>query len=332
LRTLSLKRITMPKVAVLATGFVAAVMVATITPMPAQATPRAADCTGCHAGSTTTTVTATPSVTAPAPGATYTVAITLTANAAGGDTGYGIVAVAPTPAPLVKVFGGMTGASALSYTATMIAPATAGTYSYTVWTNQGPTSAGQVGSKVYSITVGAVPTTPPTTIPPTTVPPTTIPPTTIPPTTIPPTTIPPTTIPPTTIPPTTPPVVLPPVTPLPVIRVGEGDLRPSSAVGTKHLGMYASYGDMSCKACHNGLKQPAPPIISGEGINMQRGISCVTCHNGRREFAIFVAKMVPAKATATTPAGTQIAYGRCSDCHTIASRGGDWGGSHESDD
>src|SRR6185295_6554957 len=81
--------------------------------------------------------------------------ITLSANPLGGDTGYGIVPITPA---LEKTFGGMTGAGALSYTATMIAPAVAGTYSYTVWTNQGPTDGtGQVGSKVYTITVAAAP-------------------------------------------------------------------------------------------------------------------------------------------------------------------------------
>src|SRR4029079_13071662 len=146
-----------PKVAVLATGLTVALLAATIQPMPAQATPRASNCTGCHASApgATTTVTAIPSTATPAPGATYTVAITLSANPLGGDTGYGIVPIAPA---LEKTFGGMTGAGALSYTATMIAPAVAGTYSYTVWTNQGITDGtGQVGSKVYSVTVAAAP-------------------------------------------------------------------------------------------------------------------------------------------------------------------------------
>jgi mono/diheme cytochrome c family protein len=206
LKIYSLKRNAIPKIAVLATGLTAAVLVATISPQAAQATPRASNCTGCHADAAgaVSTVTATPSTANPAPGASYTVAITLTANPTGGNTGYGIVPIAPA---VEKTFGGNTG-SELAFTATMVAPAAAGTYSYTVWTNQGPTSAGLVGSKVYSITVAPVVTIPPTTIPPTTIPPTTIPPTTIPPTTIPPTTIPPTTIPPTTIPPTT---TVPPV-------------------------------------------------------------------------------------------------------------------------
>jgi hypothetical protein len=201
LKIYSVKRKTIPKIAVLVTGLTAAILAATISPQAAQAYPRAASCTGCHADAAgaVSTVTATPSTATPASGATYTVAITLTANPTGGNTGYGIVPIAPATE---KTFGGNTGTQ-LAFTATMVAPAAAGTYSYTVWTNQGPTSAGLVGSKVYSITVAPVVTIPPTTIPPTTIPPTTIPPTTIPPTTIPPTTIPPTTVPPTTVPPVT---------------------------------------------------------------------------------------------------------------------------------
>ena len=166
----NLKRMTIPKVAVLVTGLTAAVLVATINPAPAQATPRASNCTGCHASATgaTTTVTATPSTATPAPGATYQVAITLTANPNGGNTGYGIVPIAPA---VEKTFGGDTGTQ-LAFTATMVAPTAAGTYSYTVWTNQGPTDGtGQVGSKIYSITVAPVVTTPPPTTTTTTTPP-----------------------------------------------------------------------------------------------------------------------------------------------------------------
>jgi len=183
LKIYNLKRMTIPKVAVLVTGLTAAVLVATINPAPAQATPRASNCTGCHASATgaTTTVTATPSTATPAPGATYQVAITLTANPNGGNTGYGIVPIAPA---VEKTFGGDTGTQ-LAFTATMVAPTAAGTYSYTVWTNQGPTDGtGQVGSKIYSITVAPVVTTPPpTTTTTTTPPPTTTTTTTPPPTT-----------------------------------------------------------------------------------------------------------------------------------------------------
>src|SRR4029079_11014555 len=120
MRIYKLSRTTLPKIAVLGTGLAVAVMAGTIHPLPAQATPRASSCTGCHAAAdgTTSTVTATPSTATPAPGATYTVAITLSANPTGGDTGYGIVAVAPTPAPVLAVKGGMLGTSALFYTET----------------------------------------------------------------------------------------------------------------------------------------------------------------------------------------------------------------------
>jgi len=66
-----------------------------------------------------------------------------------------------------KTFGGNIG-SQLSFTATMTAPAAAGTYTYTVWTNQGPTDgSARVGTAVYTITVAlVVPTPPPTTAPP----------------------------------------------------------------------------------------------------------------------------------------------------------------------
>src|SRR6185436_1087147 len=106
-----LKLNSIPKIAVIATGLTVAILAATVGSIPAQATPRASSCTGCHANGDgagtpsglTSTVTATPSTATPAPGATYTVAITLSANPTGGDTGYGIVAVAPTPAPLLAV-------------------------------------------------------------------------------------------------------------------------------------------------------------------------------------------------------------------------------------
>gem|GEM_PF-1988716 len=163
----NVNRKTIPKIAVLVTGLTAAILAVTVSPQAAQAYPKAASCTGCHASASgaTTTVTAAPSTATPAAGATYTVAITLTANPNGGNTGYGIVPVAPA---VEKTFGGNTGTE-LAFTATMIAPAAVGTYSYTVWTNQGITDGtGQVGSKVYSITVAPVVTIPPTTEPPVT--------------------------------------------------------------------------------------------------------------------------------------------------------------------
>ena len=247
MRIYKLKQTTIPKVAVLATGLAAALLVATIHPQAAQATPRASNCTGCHAGATTTTVGAIPSTATPAPGASYTVAISLTANPLGGMTGYGIVPVAPA---IEKTFGGNTG-SELSFSATMIAPAAAGTYSYTVWTSQGSTDgSGQVGSKVYAITVAPVVTVPPTTVAPTvppttvapTVPPTTVAPT-VPPTTVAPT-VPPTTVaptvPPTTVAPTVPPTTVAPTVPPTTVAPTVPDLAPTCA---DHCGSHCAADD-----------------------------------------------------------------------------------------
>jgi len=164
MRVLNLK-LSIPKVAVLATGLAAAVMVATVSPAPvAQAkTGYTEDCTGCHSagGSVTATAAATQ-----LPGASYTVALAFTGGSSPNAfwiSGNGV---------------NVTGSSATS--ATMTAPATAGTYTYTVWVRSGV-----VASTTYSITVAAAPTTttPPvttTTTPPVTT--TTEPPTTVEPT------------------------------------------------------------------------------------------------------------------------------------------------------
>jgi PKD repeat protein len=159
LKLLSLKKKNIPKVAALTAGLVAALVVATINPIAAQATPRASSCNGCHASDTGnfSTVTAVPSTATPAAGATYTVAINMSANPNGGNAGFGIQAIAPTPAPTTIVRGGPSATT--SFTATMIAPAAAGTYSYTVWTNQGidDPSVSLTGSKVFTITVPGAP-------------------------------------------------------------------------------------------------------------------------------------------------------------------------------
>lgn len=101
--------------------------------------------------------------------------ITLAANPAGGNSGYAIV---PVTAGTGTTKGGNVGAD-LSFTATMTAPVAAGTYTYSVFTNQGGTDpSGQASSATYSITVGAIVTPPPTfepTVPPTVEP--TVPPT-----------------------------------------------------------------------------------------------------------------------------------------------------------
>jgi hypothetical protein len=187
----NVKRMSLPKVAVLATGLAAAVMVVTINPLPAQAYPtKTTACTGCHdAGGS---LVATPSSAALAPGAAYTVALAFTGGSGGGTVGYWIS-------------GDGGNVNGTTNSAAMKAPAVAGSYTYTVWMRDGVAS-----TTTYSITVGAA--TPPTTEPPaTTAPPVTEPPaTTAPPTTEPPaTTAPPTTEPPAT---TAPPVTEPPAT------------------------------------------------------------------------------------------------------------------------
>ena len=168
MKSYRLKKISLPKIAVLATGLAAAILVATMSPQVAHAFPsRAQDCATCHKGSTSTATAAAPSTTSPVAGASYTVAITLAANPTVGNSGYAIV---PTTAGTGAANGGNAGAL-LSYTATMTAPATADTYSYTVYTNQGSQATGQTGSATYSINVTGGSTTPPaatTTTPPVT--------------------------------------------------------------------------------------------------------------------------------------------------------------------
>jgi hypothetical protein len=157
----SLKRISIPKLAVLATGLATALVVGTIAPMSAQArVGYAQNCTGCHGSGAS--MTATPSTATPAANANYTVALS--------------------PAPDgYWVTGNGASVTGSNSSVAMRAPATAGAYTYTVHFRNG-----NGGTTTFRITVPQV--APPTTIPPTTVPPTTVPPTTVPPTTTPPTT------------------------------------------------------------------------------------------------------------------------------------------------
>jgi len=162
LRIASLKRKTIPKVAVLVMGLTAAVLVATINPAPAQAYPsRVAECIQCHGtGTVAGTVTAVPSTTTPAAGATYTVLITPPANAATtGNSGFWIAnsTAAGVTGTTTGVYGGDVSPKPATYTATMTAPAAAGTYYYKVWADNGTTSDGVVNFKVYSITVAGAP-------------------------------------------------------------------------------------------------------------------------------------------------------------------------------
>jgi len=173
MRIYSLKRTTIPKIAVLATGLTAAILAATINPAPAQAEPSfGVTCIGCHTAGGS--VTATPSSPTVAPGAAYTVAIVIT-NAASGNSGYNISLAGASV---------LVGASAAgkTFSAAMTAPAAAGPYTYNVGADTGAPP-GAASATTYSITVGAPPTTtpPPTTT--TTTPPPTTTTTTPPPTT-----------------------------------------------------------------------------------------------------------------------------------------------------
>ena len=242
LKELRLTTLSLPKIAVLVTGLAAGILVTTMSPQAAHANPRASSCASCHAGATASTTTAVPSTTTPAAGAAYTVAITLTANPAGGNSGYGIV---PLTAGTGSTFGGDTG-PLLSYTATMTAPAGSGTYSYTVWTNQGSTSAGEVGSAVYTIVVTAGSTTPATTAAPTD-----------------PVTAPPVATAPVTAPPVaTAPVTAPPVAPA---FTGPMDIH----------GPYSLTSDQ-CGICHRAHTAKAPNLL----VKGSQSTLCLSCHDG----------------------------------------------------
>jgi IPT/TIG domain len=196
----NLKKMSIPKVAVLATGLTAAVLVAMLGPSAAQATPsKQANCTGCHgSGAVSGTVTAKPSTVTLAAGAFYTVLVTPPATPAGANTGFWIANsdAAGTTGTTTGVTGGP--AASATYTAAMKAPAAAGTYYYKVWSVRGPNNAtGVTNFATYSIIVAATvaPTVAPTVVP--TVVPTVAPPTVAPPTVTP--TVNPTVLPPTSI-------------------------------------------------------------------------------------------------------------------------------------
>jgi len=159
-----LKRKSIPKIAVLATGLAVAMMAATISPPVAQAFPsKQQECLNCHGpGTVGSTVTAVPSTTTPAAGATYTVAVGMPANAdePAGDTGYWIAnsTAAGVTGTSTLVYGGNDGTGAATRTATMTAPAAAGTYYYKVWAVKGSTATtGVTNSALYSITVAGAP-------------------------------------------------------------------------------------------------------------------------------------------------------------------------------
>jgi hypothetical protein len=148
LKIISLKTMGIPKLAVLATGLAAAVLVATVSPAPsAQAhTGSTEDCTGCHAAGGS--LVATPSTTTMAAGEAYTVALAFTGGSGGSAywvTGNGVSLTGSSPS------------------VAMTAPAVAGDYVYTAWMTAGVTT-----STTFTITVegsGPAPTesTPPAT-------------------------------------------------------------------------------------------------------------------------------------------------------------------------
>ena len=249
-----LKRTSLLRIAVLATGLAAAIMVATMSPQVAHAFPnKAQNCANCHVGSTSGATTATPSTTTPVAGATFTVAITLAANPTGGNSGYAII---PVTAGTGTTNAGNTG-PVLSYTATMTAPASAGTYSYMVYTNQGSRATGQTGSATYTIIVAAGSTTPPVTT--TSTPPVTT--TTTPPVTT--TTTPPVTT--TSTPPvtttSTPPVTTTTTPPV----VGPANIHGPYVINAPQ-----------CAFCHRAHAAKAPNLL----VAGSQSAMCFTCHNG----------------------------------------------------
>ena len=140
MKIFSLKRMTIPKVAVLVTGITAALLVATVGAVPAQAKPGyTQDCTGCHGSGFS--FTATPSTATPASGATYTVKFSSSVD------GYWITG------------SGVSAAGGSASSVSVKAPAAAGAYTYNVYARNG-----NGGKTTYNITVGSVapPTTPPT--------------------------------------------------------------------------------------------------------------------------------------------------------------------------
>jgi hypothetical protein len=137
--------------------------VAVVGAKPAQALPAyASTCSSCHTAAPSGTVTATPSKTSLSPNEAYTVqvAVGLTAS---GQAGYWISSNdAATPA--VSLTGGP---GTAPFTASMTAPATAGTYTYKISAAKGkPSSGGMAQTTTFQITVGsASPPSPPATPP-----------------------------------------------------------------------------------------------------------------------------------------------------------------------
>ena len=178
----------------LATGLTAAILVGTISPQAAQATPKKqTECTTCHG------VGAAPGLmqinflgpTTMAPNAEYALQLNMNANVNDGQGGWWIAesdasgatgaaanvcrdAYGVTPPIAPACYGGP--ALSQSFSARLTAPAAAGTYYYKVFMVHGVPDAQETYTKTFSITV----TSPATTAPPTTTEPTDPPTTTEP--------------------------------------------------------------------------------------------------------------------------------------------------------
>jgi hypothetical protein len=126
---------------------------AAVVAAPAGATPsKNSTCTSCHSGAASGAVTATPSNASPAPGATYTVNLSIGLTSSG-DSGYHVAQTdaAGTATTWMSVSGGP--GAQTTWTPSMTAPATPGTYYYKVWTAKG--YSGTAKAATYSITVPA---------------------------------------------------------------------------------------------------------------------------------------------------------------------------------
>jgi hypothetical protein len=91
------------------------------------------------------------------------------------------------------------------------------------------------------------------------------------------------------------------------------------------------YPGSICTTCHSKIAAPtpgtavAPPVISGENLNMGGTTACGSCHGAGKEGpTVFVAQMKAATGAS--------AYGRCNACHTIASAGGSSDGDSDEGD
>lgn len=132
---------------------VVALAVVVVGAKPAQALPSyKSTCSSCHSATPSGAVTATPSKTTLTPGEAYTVDVAVSLSA-GGQAGWWI-SNNDAATPAVSIAGGP---GTAPFTATMTAPATAGTYTYKVWGAKGTPGTGQALMTTYQITVASAP-------------------------------------------------------------------------------------------------------------------------------------------------------------------------------